>query len=271
MPSQVQPTRRELKFEVTEHLALEIKRYLGATLRKDTHSLRFGDSGYPVCSVYLDSPDSLLLKQTLDGKRNRYKLRVRIYDDERSQPAFAEIKRRDGQVIKKQRASVSRETAVALLSGESVAYLPAADASRANSAGLSKEWSALHEFCRLRDVIGGVGRTYVSYLRDAYVSPDGVQWRATFDRHLSAHPYRPGERIAIPTDGIDVVDDSLVVFELKFTNRFPSWMQELVRVFDLGAVSFPKYVNCERSLGNEVSLVTSRGLHPFASSAQRAG
>ncbi len=118
MPSQVQPIRSELKFEVTEQLASEIKRYLGATLRRDTHCMGKDPSGYQVCSVYLDSPDAMLCGQTLEGKRNRYKLRIRIYDDHPLHPAFAEIKRRECQVIKKQRATVDRVTATAILAGQ---------------------------------------------------------------------------------------------------------------------------------------------------------
>jgi hypothetical protein len=271
MPSQVQPTRSELKFEVTEAVACEIRRYLGATLRRDTHSVGNGELGYRVCSVYLDSPDSLLCSQTLDGKRNRYKLRVRIYDDHPAHPAFAEIKRRDGQVIKKQRATVSRMTANALLSGEPVAYAPLADGQSRDHGELRRDWVAFNEFCQLRDAIGATGSTYVSYQREAYVSPDGMEWRATFDRHLRAHPYRPGDAMTIPIDGVVAANDEVVVFELKFTNRFPSWMQELVRVFDLGAVSFPKYVNCLRSLGVEVNAATSRTVRSGVSPTQRAG
>ena len=271
MPSQVQPTRSELKFEVTEALACEIKRYLGATLRADSNGVGDGDSGYRVCSVYLDSPDSVLCKQTLEGKRNRYKLRVRIYDDHPGHPAFAEIKRRDGQMIKKQRAIVSRETAKALLSGEPVAYSPVSDGESRGHGDLRRDWLAFNDFCWLRNKIGATGRTYVSYQREAYVSPDGLGWRATFDRQLRAHPYRLGDPITIPVDGIAAASDAVVVFELKFTNRFPRWMQELVRVFDLGAVSFPKYVNCLRSLGVEVNAAASRSRCSSVSTTQRAG
>ncbi len=271
MPSQVQPIRSELKFEVTAELAGEIKRYLGATLRRDVHCVGDDASGYQVCSVYLDSPDAMLCGQTLEGKRNRYKLRIRIYDDNPLHPAFAEIKRRDGQVIKKQRATVDRATATAILAGERGAYLPMVDESSGAAQQVRKEWLALNEFCRLRDAIGGTGRTYVSYVRDAYVSPDGTQWRATFDRKLRAHPYRVGEPIMIPQEGVSAACDQLVVFELKFTDRFPRWMQDLVRVFDLCPVSFPKYVNCLHSLGVEVHSATSRATQKLGSSTQRAG
>lgn len=271
MTINVQPIRREVKFEVSQALAAEIKRYLGNFLRRDPRCLAASDLGYTVCSVYLDSPDAILCGQTLVGQRNRYKLRVRIYDDNRSHPAFAEIKRRDGQVVKKQRARIDRQSATAILAGERQAYMPLAERSSGNEAPFRKEWMSLNEFRRLQTLIGGVGTTYVSYVRDAYVSPNGLEWRATFDRELRAKPYHAGEWITIPSDGSIAMSDQLVVFELKFTNRFPRWMQELVRIFDLRAVSFPKYVNCFESLNGEGRLANDRAQSSLDSSNQKAG
>lgn len=271
MQSQIQPARRELKFEVSEGLALEIKRYLTAYLRRDVHSPRFGELGYPVCSVYLDSEDALLSRQTAAGNRNRYKLRIRVYDDDPSHPAFAEIKRRDGRTINKQRATVDRITATALLSGARQAFAPIADSSPESNGEMRRQWLSLQEFCRLRDGIEAVGSTYVTYVREAFVSPDGVQWRATFDRNLHGQPYQLGEPIMIPAHGAPAMRDGTVVFELKFTDRFPRWMQELVRVMNLSAVPFPKYVYCRESLGLETGHPESQVGGLSASAPRRVG
>ncbi len=249
MPAQIQPSRTELKFSINEEIAAGIKHYLGSRLRRDSHGLSHGALGYPVCSVYLDSDDASLYGQTVDGNRNRYKLRVRVYDDDSAAPAFAEIKRRDGQVIKKQRATVDRRRVVALLAGTHAGgSSPTVDSLAAGAKWSKADWLAMQEFCRLRDRIRAVGTTYVTYLRDAYVSPDGLDWRATFDRRLCAMPYRQGDPITIPPAPLQTPHYDTVVFELKFTDRFPQWMQDLVRVFNLRPVSFPKYVNCWNSL-----------------------
>jgi hypothetical protein len=252
MRIQYQPTRSEMKFEINESRAGDIRQYLFSNLKRDAFSQEAGGLGYPVCSVYLDSPDGRLCGQTMDGKRNRYKLRVRIYDALSTSPAFVEIKRRDGQAVKKQRAMVDRKSATEILAGQRDAFVPLAGLNGQLSSSFHRESTALNEFCRLRDGIHAVGVNYVSYLRDAYVSPDGMQWRATFDRQLQASPYELGSEITIPVSGTLAVPQDLVVFELKFTNRFPYWMQELVRVFNLTSVSFPKYVNCRQVLGQKI-------------------
>lgn len=254
MPSLIQSSRTELKFSISEQTAAGIKQYLGSSLRRDANGTGHGPEGYPVCSVYLDSNDARLYGQTIGGNRNRFKLRVRIYDDDPNHPAFAEIKRRDGQVIKKQRAAVTRSAASALLRGSHPTHdLLAPQASKSGS-----DFNALQEFCRLRDKIGAIGTTYVSYLRDAYVSPDGNDWRATFDRRLCTMPYRCGEEITIPGTPLHTKHYDTVVFELKFTDRFPQWMVELVRTFNLQPVSFPKYVNCFDSLTQRHSAANPR-------------
>lgn len=239
----IQSSRSELKFTIDESQSSAIRQYLGARLRPDPNSV---PGGYPVCSVYLDSPDDRLYRQTLQGVRNRYKLRVRIYNDLTDHPAFLEIKRRDGKAVKKQRARVDRSVAAALLSGK---YASLAESSLGGGSQPSREdWEAFQEFCRLRDIIGAVGTTYVCYQREAYVSPQNSDWRATFDRLLVASVYRRGSPLAIPEEVVKTECHGTVVFELKFTNRFPNWMQDLVRTFNLTPGPFPKYLTCRDAI-----------------------
>ena len=252
--SQLQESRSELKFVVPESLVPEISGYLQTRMERDPHS---SDAGYDVCSVYLDCPSSRLYSQTIKGQKNRFKLRARIYDNDETQPAFLEIKRREGSVIKKQRAIVDRVSAVEVLSGNHVSSEAASIFD-----GTVKGLNAFQEFMRLRDQIAAVGTTFVYYKRVAYVSPQGSSWRATFDRQLKTELYQAGDSIRIPESCIDTPETDTVVFELKFTDRFPHWMRELVRVFNLEIVSFPKYINCYNTLS------TQRRTQPIAPSDQ---
>src|SRR5690606_19789731 len=140
---------------------------------------------YPVCSLYLDDRALSLYGQTIQKQKNRFKLRIRIYDDVPSNPAFAEIKRREGDVIKKRRAVVSRQGALEILRRRPVTsrwLFPG------STAGPSM--AALYEFCRLRDQIGAMGCTYVYYRREAYMGT-GNDLRVTFDRQLQTWPFDP--------------------------------------------------------------------------------
>lgn len=254
MHAKLPPTRFELKFKINESKAALLQQYLRGRLRKDPHDSGDSSLGYPVCSVYLDSHNAQLYRQTLTGEKNRFKLRIRIYDNQPDRPAFLEVKRRENQVIRKFRSPVRRDVAKAILEGAPVSAVSrAADVARS-----VQDQIAAREFCRLRDSLRATGTTFVRYQRDAYVAVGGQPWRATFDRRLSARAYEPGMDVAIPADCLPTTDYDRVIFELKFTDRFPVWMQELAEVFDLQAISFPKYIQCADSLGGPRSSARYR-------------
>ena len=207
--------RRELKFIVSEEKAAAIREHVRCFLVPDKYMAQWGVRGYPVCSLYLDSPSLLLYEQTQQGQKNRFKLRIRFYDDDPAHPAFAEIKRRETVVVKKQRAAITREGAMELLAG-----MPGSVSILADSAASERELAALHEFSRLATEIRAVGCSYVSYHREAYCSDDGNDLRVTFDRELQGGGYQRGAPIALPTQVRRPELDG-VILEFKFTNRFP--------------------------------------------------
>jgi hypothetical protein len=194
------------------------------------------NEGYPVHSLYLDSPDLHTCCATQQGQKNRFKLRVRFYDEDPDKPVFFEIKRRDGQVILKQRAMVWRKFADRLLFGgpPSLEYLAREDL---------KNWKALYDFCRLRDLIDARPTAYTSYLRAGYEPASNNSTRVTFDRRIRAGRFN-GQLSALDIQDWPLIEVAGVVLELKFTDRFPNWMHEMAQLFDLCRGSMPKYVEC---------------------------
>ncbi|MCA9212729.1 MAG: polyphosphate polymerase domain-containing protein [Planctomycetales bacterium] len=239
----LQSSRYEYKYYVTEAQAAEITRFIEPYLEPDEFLLKFGGIGYPVCSLYLDNSGLLLYDQTIQGQKNRFKLRIRFYDDDPANPAFLEIKRRETDVIKKKRCAVSREGARLILAGE-----PAHPDFLYGGKTSTKALDAMHEFCNLRDRISAQGCTFVYYHRQAYVSVANNFTRVTFDRLLEGGEYIPGSELSIPKDGKYPPLDG-VVLELKFTDKFPVWMSTLSDVFNLQRTSVPKYVKCVEELG----------------------
>lgn len=238
----LQSSRYEYKYYVDEAKASAIRSFVESYLEPDEFLVKFGGIGYPVCSLYLDNTGLLLYGQTIQGAKNRFKLRIRFYDDNQDNPAFLEIKRRETDVIKKKRVAVTRSGATAVLLGES----PSAEFIYKNKA-TPKALDALYEFCELRDRIGASGCTYVYYHRQAYVSPGSSAFRVTFDRELEGGTYEPGEELKIPINSARPKMEG-VVLELKFTDRFPNWMERLSEDFNLQRTSVPKYVKCVDAL-----------------------
>ena len=232
--------RFERKFVVTESAADAIQRFVSTYLSLDEHMAGAESIGYRVCSLYLDTPQLSLYRQSTDGIKNRRKLRIRFYDDRPDGLAYLEIKRRTGETVHKLRATVRKSSCDALLRGES---LTAANLRTIDDVG----YRALDEFCECKHRYDARGVVFVDYRRIAYASRTGDNTRVTFDRQLIAREFSPrlgltpGETAAeVPVHG--------VVLELKYNCRAPRWMHDLMQTFQLQRRSFPKYVFCADAL-----------------------
>jgi hypothetical protein len=234
-----QGNRYELKYLVDETRAQSVREYVRSFLAVDEFSN--GDMGYPVHSLYFDAPHMSLYHDTVEGKKNRFKMRIRYYDDRSDSPAFLEIKRRTTDAIKKARATISRAGVDEILGGNRP------DPSSLMS-GSEKSLTALRQFCDLRDRLDARPQTFVCYWREAFASVADNHLRVTFDRSVCGFRYRAGDGLLVPKqEGPPTIDQ--VVLELKFTNRFPTWMRDLVQIFDLQRCSVPKYVECVNAVG----------------------
>lgn len=237
--------RFELKYVLTERQAVAVREYVWHHVEPDEHSPSDCTAGYSVSSLYLESPARDIYRQAVTGASRRYKLRLRFYDNGPNSPVFAEIKRRVNHVVVKDRAVVSHQTALALAGSyagwpiETIGTTPAEH---------TEHEASLSEFVRLRDQIGAVGLVFVSYTREAYVSRHGEYARVTFDRDVHGSLYQRGDSLRFPEGGVQPLQGK-VVLELKFTDRCPSWMLELVRHFDLERISVAKYVLCLQAAG----------------------
>ena len=239
--AELQSQRFELKYHITEGQAQGIRDFALAYLVPDEFNHPELNNSYPVNSLYVDSPTLKLCDATLKGRKNRFKLRIRFYDEEPESPVFFEIKQRKNDIIMKQRAMVYRESVAPLLAGRAASHK---DLFKPDDA---KSLYALRRFCELKEELRADGQAFVCYLREAYVSVHSNDVRLTFDRELVARPYF--HSIKMPPDEFALRPKvPTVILELKFTDRFPNWMNELVSVFNLHRGSMPKYVECVSSL-----------------------
>lgn len=232
--------RYERKYLVTEPVAEGVKRFAACYLVPDEHMAGQNTDGYRVCSLYLDTPQLALYRQSADGVKNRYKLRIRFYDDLDASPAFLEIKRRATETVHKLRATVSKPAATRWLGGGQLYHsdlISNVDASH----------RALEEFCQASDRLNAVGVAFVNYRRAAYVSQSAESVRVTFDRQIVGHQYVSGCGLVVSTEPSPLVTRGVVI-ELKYNGRAPRWMHDLVTTFSLQRLSFPKYVKCVDAL-----------------------
>jgi SPX domain protein involved in polyphosphate accumulation len=239
----LQRSRFELKYIIQEPTAHEVRQFARNHLMPDPFASAARGYSYDIYSVYLDNHGRSLMNQTLEGLRNRFKLRVRFYDDKPEHPVFFEVKRRVNDAIVKVRAKVRREAAHRLMYARD-AWPDHTDL--ANPAD-ERSYSALIKFCELRDKLGARPEVLVCYNREAWCSPEDDSIRVTFDRALEAAPYHAERTFRLLRDETWVRPEMVVpgiVLELKFTDRFPNWMRQMVQTFNLFRTSMAKYVTC---------------------------
>jgi len=68
--------RHEIKYLVSEAQAAAITEYIRPLMRMDRHGEFKDDGYYPISSLYMDSEDLKLCRETLEGKLTRFKLRI---------------------------------------------------------------------------------------------------------------------------------------------------------------------------------------------------
>lgn len=229
--------RLEFKYLVDEMTTADIRRQIAPYCLPDKYSSqeatdRPGMKGYPINSLYLDTPSLAFHNAKERGDPDRIKLRIRTYSD--TSPAILEIKRRRRDVIDKTRGVVDRDRVKEIAHGMVVD---------------PEQGGFLNEFGRLVATAGAEPKLSVKYEREAYVSQVDDYARVTFDRRIEVQSATEWD--LSPEDEYWCSFDEHwqtnhytvpVVMEIKCrTSSLPRWMIDLVRENALAQTSFSKY------------------------------
>jgi hypothetical protein len=238
-PTPLVMQRYECKYLVPESEARRVYEHLAPFLRPDAHAARNPNNTYAICSLYLDGADLALCRETVEGKANRFKLRVRSYSDEPQKKLFLEVKRRISGVVRKTRCTLPRELLPAVLAGRCVEFA-SADPLQLNG---------LAEFTRLLLATSAQPRVLVRYDREAYVGAVDDSVRVTFDRRLRAKRTDRTE-VIVNAPAFQNLNVRGVIMELKFNDRCPAWLLHVVKRHNLRRRSFSKYCTSLESTGS---------------------
>lgn len=226
--------RYELKYRIPEGKARAIAEYVQAFLAIDRYSQDKPGHEYPISSLYFDSEKLNLCKETINKKTNRFKLRVRCYDDDPMTPCFFEIKRRLNNVILKDRARISKDAVAAAVLNN---HVP--DSLFSDHKKILRQFQFYVAALRARPMV------LVRYLRQAYEGDSMNRVRITFDRKLS-YNIVDKPQVRVGGAGWQLVPMDFVILEIKFTERYPAWLSDMVKIFDLKQSAMSKYVSTIR-------------------------
>jgi len=249
----MQVSRYECKYLVPRSMLDPLRADLQAFVEPDAYAARSPGYRYVTNSLYLDSPDLQLYQMTDRGEKSRYKLRIRTYSDAPDVPVFFEIKKRHNGIVSKRRWATRRSFAKRFLTGESREENPRdPDPEIAEFLQLSREVDA--------------GPTFrVRYDREAYESRGGEPTRITFDTDL-CYCLTTAPTLSIGGTGWRKVFTNRAIIEIKFTDRFPHWVQDLVERYELQRCSVPKYcLSVDKSIEAHECLVPLIGHRPLGS------
>ncbi|MBN1846626.1 MAG: polyphosphate polymerase domain-containing protein [Sedimentisphaerales bacterium] len=228
-------SRHEMKYLISESTAAAVTQYIKAYTHLDRHSEFKPNNAYMISSVYMDSPELRLCRESLDGQKNRFKLRIRTYTDDPDYPRYFEIKRRVTTIIVKSRARVMYHSVKPLLAGELIS-LPDHDIESEN----------LRQFLLYMHSINAKPVVGIRYMRQAFEGVIDDRVRITFDRELS---YNTNDNPLLKTTdpGWYLVPlSNKVILEIKFTGTYPAWLDRMVKYFGLKSQSVSKYANSIR-------------------------
>jgi hypothetical protein len=223
--------RCEMKYLVSDIQAEVITGYVRAHLELDKYSKLQRGGMYPITSLYIDSPDFQLCKESLTGKKNRFKLRIRGYTDEPEYPRFLEIKRRLNSVIIKSRARVMDRDIASLLAGRTL-----------GPQSYRTDETTLNQFQLYVQSINAGPKVLIRYMRQAFESISENRVRVTFDRDLYyCIENEPTVRLGGTGWQRNTLTDGAVVLEIKFSGTYPAWLAGMVKYFELNQKSISKY------------------------------
>lgn len=217
--------RFELKYLVPIAAARAFADELALHAHPDPHSEL---AGYPVYSLYWDSPELTFFWEKLDGEKLRRKLRFRRYEGR--DEVYVEIKQRTDRTVQKRRTRLPLAEALALFDR---GQIDTERESRVSDAVL-QEALVLTRQHKLRPAAA------VRYQRQAWFASFEPDLRVTFDTRLQydaheldlAQPFRTGAYLLAP---------DWCVLEIKYNERVPQWLLALVRRHGLDVVRFSKY------------------------------
>ena len=211
--------RIEKKYLLSEAQYEALFQRIGAHLKPDA----FGRS--TVMSLYLDTPDSRIIRHSIEATDYKEKLRLRSYGTAKPDSAvFLELKKKYGGVVYKRRAAMTLT-----------------EAERYLRMGIKPYESQI--MSELDWAIRFYGRPKAAMLiaceREAWFDEEHPDLRLTFDRNIR---YRENElRLDRGSAGTPLLPKDTVLLEIKTAGAMPLWLADALDAEKLLPGSFSKY------------------------------
>lgn len=180
-----------------------------------------------LCSLYLDTPDFLLIRNSIDAISYKEKLRLRSYGAPGQEGTiYFEIKKKYKKVVYKRRVSMTPEQAVEYIESGDMPF----------DSQIMREIDYLMKFYRQPKP-----NVCILCEREAFFAEENSDVRLTFDQNLR---YRYG----FPTleninEGAPIIDKDKYILEIKTPGAMPLWLASALSACKIYPRSFSKYAH----------------------------
>ncbi len=222
--------RHELKYIISEGEHKLLATRIKACLKQDYYASLSGGE-YLIRSLYFDDPFDSALWEKASGVSSRDKFRIRIYNYSDSAIKL-ERKHKEGQYIKKDSVSISREDCDEILRGKF-------ECLKRNPDPFAMQFYGIFVSNHLRP------KVLVDYTREPYVFP-AEDVRITFDKNVRTalrctDLFNPNV-VTYPVWDLR----NCMILEVKFNESLPLYVQELLTLGSSQRTAASKYVFCRQ-------------------------
>ncbi|MCR4596779.1 MAG: polyphosphate polymerase domain-containing protein [Lachnospiraceae bacterium] len=224
--------RHEEKFLCSERELTLLDARLKAFLTYDSNQ---DGADYQIRSLYFDTFEDRLYKESLNGIERRHKYRIRFYN---MNDSFFRFERKDtiGRLKQKQSAPFTKKQVEQILNGEGLGK------------NYSEEEALLQEVYSLQRTEGLHPVVVVDYHRTAYTYPIG-NIRITLDRNISC-THRIEEFLDTNSLLYPLLPENRHVLEVKYDGCLPGYIASLLNIAGLEQISFSKYAYSREIIEN---------------------
>ena len=214
-------SRIELKFKISHKQAENLTLLVKSMLQTDSYCIE--GTPYEVTSLYYDSSNFDMARQSIEGQEQKQKLRIRYYNDD-SNKCFAEVKKKNGLKSEKSRVPILKDFKTLFQNND----LP----------NLESDFNYYYHLYSANP------SAIVRYSRMAYNCPYNSQVRLTFDRNIRGRLVNSSSRKSISEEiklrPLSMYERSILL-EIKIGRNIPNWIAHIINQLNSYKVTFSKY------------------------------
>ena len=211
--------RVEKKYRLTPGQKDALLQVIGCRLTPDAHGRN------TICSLYLDTPDHLIIRNSLIARTYKEKLRLRSYGTPGMQDhVFLEIKKKYKGVVYKRREGMTLQ--------EAMAYIEHGE--KPCDSQIMREIDYAMNFYRQPQPMA-----LIAYEREAYFDAKNPDLRITFDTNIRARD--TDCRLENGSQGEFLLPQDATIMEIKTGGAMPVWLAQALSQCGIRPGKFSKY------------------------------